>query len=203
MQRFILIIFFIVSLNSISAPANILGHEPGDEDICDETPIDLSTLEPEQALLIDFDHKAQVLVFRRTTEQISYATKAIPNGYENNYAGWWKPVLRPLDGFTAAKTTRSKKPEYFVFWPYSPINGHLLNYVSKGENDELGEEWVGGFSDSISGAMYDITGRPLNLDLMVANDSGEYEPDLRTRVSLMIPKHEFSPDGKKFILLCE
>ena len=95
--------------------------------------------------------------------------------------------------------------EYFVFWAYSPIYGYLLTYVAEGHGEELGAPriWNGGFLDVINHAAYDVTGKPLEPDLLVKNNSGIKEENRLTKLSLMIPKHKFSAEGNTLTLLCK
>jgi len=168
---------------------------------CNEVIVNVSILSPEETRVVDFTKDRKIIVYRRTERQIQNAMNSVPNGYEGKFPSWWKNNKHLLDGKIAISKTRSKLKDFFVFWPYSPNYGYFLTYVGEENVGKIGgKHWYGGFLDPVTGAAYDTTGRPLTFN--VIDKAGKTITKL-SKASLMIPKHNFSKDGKTLTLLCE
>jgi hypothetical protein len=173
------------------------------EKACVEEVVDLGSLKENQAILIPFYKEKEIRIYKRNDNQVSKSIKANKSEFDTIAPAWWSNK-ELLDTNIAITTTRSISERYFIYYNYSPIQGHYLMYFSESKSAKdqypfLGSDWEGGFVDVVNEVAYDFTGRPIYTNLKAS--SSEAIKSL-AKLSLLIPKHEFINNGASVKLLC-
>ncbi len=192
MRKLYLFIFLVITTSTHAS-----------EKACVEEVVYLSKLKENQAILIPFYTEKEIRIYKRNDNQVLKSIKANKSKFDTKAPFWWSNK-ELLDSNIAKTTTRSILERYFIYYNYSPIQGHYLMYFSESKSAKeqysfLGKDWEGGFVDVVNEVAYDFTGRPIYTNLKAS--SSEAINSL-AKLSLLIPKHKFINSGASVKLLC-